>query len=112
MKYIKSIKLFESKKYSRSLYYLKDIEDLMSKEWINLIIDKNNTISFEIEDNDYRYEVYYKDNNLLIQKPEIFMEKFKKSFLKNPRLYIDDIKRDLNFLGNLDIYRKAKDFNL
>ena len=113
---MKYLKLFERTSYSRGLYYKDSYNDLLDKNWTDLKINKDH-ISFILENNnEYKYIIYYEKNgsinDILLEDPKSFTDKFILEFKKHPYNYIDDIEKDLLFLGDLNKYRKSKEFNL
>ena len=122
MKYLKSKQLFEKKKYKHGLYTKKEWHKFLDKEWTDIRITKDKTISFDVvddidsdgKDTEYTYEVYFinkgKVEDIMIQDNEGFCNKLKEEFKKKSNL--DNIDVDILCIPEIKQLRDMDKFDI
>ena len=105
------------------IYYNDEMEPLLDTEWYDLKVVKNRpglyNLIFRIEEKDKNYNYYLVlmndnmgKNEIYMDNPNNFKEKFKNEFFKKPHEYIENFKFDPKFLGDLKHIRDAGKYNL
>ena len=109
------------------IYWKAQLEEILDQEWYEIKTEKragkNNYIYFRVKDKDEKYNFYSvitekvaeKDKDIFYMEDDtsnMFIEKFKKEFWKNPHEYIKDMKYHPKCLGDLGHVEMSNKFNM
>lgn len=126
MRYLKTFEIVSNvrKRYDKHVYWLSQVKDLVNRDWYDLSTEKGNpnTIKFLVDypDKEYDYRCYIyierpgNEDDIMVEDDakSLLAKKCKEEFLKNPEENVKNFKFDPKFLGDLQMYRDTKKFNL